>query len=718
MEQVFASDVFTFEKMRKSLPNSSHQEFIDILESGKTLDERLADQIANAMKEWALSKGATHFTHWFQPMTGLTAEKHDSFLHFDGDHLITKFSGKELIVGEPDASSFPSGGIRSTFEARGYTAWDMTSPAFVRRSKNGNTLFIPTAFCSWTGEALDKKTPLLRSQEALSREGIHLLHVIGENDVKFLIPTLGIEQEFFLVDRAFCLARPDLVASGRTLLGAKPPKGQELDDHYFGAMNPRILACLQEAEWELWRLGVPTRTRHNEAAPSQYEMAPIFEHASIASDHNMLVMEVLREVAVRHGFTCLLHEKPFAGVNGSGKHCNWSIATDKGENLLDPGKSSAENLRFVVILTAVLRAVDLHGDLLRVSVVSPGNDFRLGANEAPPAIMSIYLGAELDELCQTLMTDMKDSSSSESLSEGKPAKKRSMKLGVNAIPAMPRDTTDRNRTSPFAFTGNKFEFRAVGASQTASHPVMMVNTIVAESLRYMADEIERLKNGGASLQQAVQTVVKQTLTKHYRIVFNGNNYAQEWVVEAERRGIPNLNTTAVALAKFGTEKNFNLFSTMHVLSRPEVAAWRNIMYENYIKTLSIEATSLHSIASTMVLPAAIKYQGQLAQSIQSTVAVLHRSDGAPNCCTPQMKLLRKLTQRIDELIDALEQLQQVSDEGGYHHADSDHEQATQHYNEIVRSSMAKVRVICDAIEMLIDDGLWPLPKYSEMLFLR
>jgi len=714
LEDTFAADVFGERQLERMLPASSYKSFKETIRMGKTLDPNIADQVANAMKEWALARGATHFSHWFQPMTGLTAEKHDSFLQttMADSNLIMSFSGKELIKGEPDASSFPSGGIRSTFEARGYTAWDMSSPAFIRKTQSGSTLYIPTCFCSWTGEALDKKTGLLRSQESLSREGVRLLKLLGDNS-DYITPTLGVEQEFFLIDRGFFLLRPDLVQTGRTLIGAKPPKGQELEDHYFGAMNSRILACIQEVERELWRLGVPTKTRHNEVAPGQYEMAPIFENASLASDHNMLAMQILREVSTRHGFQVLLHEKPFAGVNGSGKHCNWSMSTENGENLLDPGKTPIKNARFMIFLTAVIRAVDVHADLLRVSIVTPGNDYRLGANEAPPAIMSIYLGRELDGVCRAIMLTDDQPSSPAPMS---PTKGGSMMLGVSSLPAFPRDSTDRNRTSPFAFTGNKFEFRAVGSSQTVSRPTMILNTIVAESLNFMADEIEvRMHRDHVPLNQAIQDVVRETLRKHYRVVFNGNNYSEEWVAEAARRGLPNLKTTPEALAEFSTEKNLALFENAKVLSRGELVAHRNIMYENYIKALSIEATSLFSVASSYILPCAIRCQGELARSVKETQEILG------DVIAPQKKLLWNVSQKVNDLMLHLEELKKVIDEGHSHSDSTEQEQLHHHivhYNQVVVKEMERVRAACDSLEVMLDDKQWPLPKYSEMLFIR
>ncbi|MBL8738692.1 MAG: glutamine synthetase III, partial [Planctomycetes bacterium] len=518
LPQLFGANVFGLEQMRTRLPESAYKALRSCMEHGQELDHALADQVANAMKEWAVERGATHFTHWFQPMTGSTAEKHDSFASIENGKLILEFSGKALIKGEPDASSFPSGGLRATFEARGYTAWDPTSPAFLRETTNGSTLCIPTAFCSWTGEALDEKTPLLRSSEALNREAVRLLRLLGDDRVQYVVTTLGVEQEYFLVDRDLWMLRPDLIATGRTLFGAKPPKGQELEDHYFGSIQPRVLAFMQEVELELWKLGVPVKTRHNEVAPSQYEVAPIFERSTVAVDHNMLAMEVMKQVATKHGFHCLLHEKPYAGINGSGKHNNWSMATDAGDNLLEPGKSPEQNMRFMVMLAAVMRAVDTHADLLRTTIAHAGNDHRLGANEAPPAILSIYLGEQLTDVVDAMI---------QGTGRGSERRRDTMRLGVSVLPPLPRDATDRNRTSPFAFTGNKFEFRAVGSSQACGRPNAVLNTIVADALAYIAGEIEKTK-AAKGLEAAINEVVVDLFKKHQRILFNGNGYSAEW----------------------------------------------------------------------------------------------------------------------------------------------------------------------------------------------
>jgi len=700
LTDLFGINVFGDRAMRERLPEAAYDSLRETIETGKPLDAEIADLVANAMKEWAVERGATHFTHWFQPMTGLTAEKHDSFLKFSSKGILLEFSGRELIKGEPDASSFPSGGLRSTFEARGYTAWDPTSPAFIREGVNGALLCIPTAFCSWTGEALDKKTPLLRSEHALSRAAVELLHLLGDEETRAVWSTAGPEQEFFLIDRNYFLARPDLVATGRTLLGARPPKGQELEDHYFGSMPPRILACLQEVERELWKLGVPLKTRHNEVAPSQYELAPIYERSTLASDHNMLAMEILRQVAQRHGLVCLLHEKPFAGINGSGKHNNWSMQTSQGENLLEPGHTPAENARFMLVLTAVIRAVDLHADLLRISVARAGNDHRLGANEAPPAIISIYLGDELDRICRTLM--------GEDLPEAA-GLARNMELGVSSLPPLPRDLTDRNRTSPFAFTGNKFEFRAVGASQSVADCNKVLNTIVAESLQHLRNELEK-RMAETTLEKAIQDVVRENLRSHYRVVFNGNNYSEEWVREAERRGLANLRNTPEAIAMYASEKNVALFESQGVLTRTEVESRGTIMYETYAKAIAIEAQACLSIATTCVLPSAIRQQEEMARSLSLT------RENTDLDVSAQEELLGRLTSLVNELIIANRELQ-ISQEEAERKVE-DHAGKAAFYRDEVLPAMARVRTACDELETIVDDAAWTLPRYSEMLFVH
>jgi glutamine synthetase len=697
--QLFGANVFGVEQMRTRLSESAYKSLRSCMEHGQELDHALADQVANAMKEWAVERGATHFTHWFQPMTGSTAEKHDSFAALEGGKLLMEFSGKALIKGEPDASSFPSGGLRATFEARGYTAWDPTSPAFLRETTNGSTLCIPTAFCSWTGEALDEKTPLLRSTEALNREAVRLLRLLGDERVQFVYPTLGCEQEYFLIDRDLYFLRPDLIATGRTLYGAKPPKGQELEDHYFGAIAPRVLAFMQEVELELWKLGVPVKTRHNEVAPSQYELAPIFERTTIAVDHNMLCMEVLKQVATRHGFHCLLHEKPYAGINGSGKHNNWSIATDAGDNLLEPGRSPDQNMRFMVMLAAVMRAVDLHADLLRTAIAHAGNDHRLGANEAPPAILSIYLGEQLTDVVEALIAGT---------GRGSERKRDTMRLGVSVLPPLPRDATDRNRTSPFAFTGNKFEFRAVGSSQATAKPNAVLNTIVADSFAHIAGEIEKGK-AQKGLEAAVNDVVVDLFKKHQRILFNGNGYSAEWHAEAAKRGLPNFRNAVDAIANFGAKKNVELFERFAVLSSKEVESRMAIMFEGYSKAIAIEGQSALSIARTMLLPAAQRSQLAVAQSVGAAKA-------AGLDVKMQEKRLRDLAARIESFVVAIDELSAQFEHAEAHTgAPQDHAKT---YRDKVVPAVGRLREIADSLETMVDDAEWPLPKYRECLFLQ
>jgi glutamine synthetase len=700
LDEIFGKNVFGDRQMRSRLPENAYRALRACIDSGHELDPALADQVANAMKEWAIERGASHFTHWFLPMTGSTAEKHDSFVAFSKGELILEFSGKQLVKGEPDASSFPSGGLRATFEARGYTAWDPTSPAFLRETENGATLCIPTAFCSWTGEALDKKTPLLRSAEALSAQAVRLLRVLGDQSVRHVYATVGPEQEYFLIDRAMYVLRPDLITTGRTLVGARPPKGQELEDHYFGAISPRVLACMQEAERELWKLGVPVKTRHNEVAPSQYEIAPIFERTTIATDHNMLVMEVLKQVAQRHGLMCLLHEKPFAGINGSGKHNNWSIATDAGDNLLDPGQTPGQNMRFVVFLTAVIRAVDLHADLLRVSIAHAANDHRLGANEAPPAIISIYLGDQLNDVVEGLIAGTTRESGS---------RRSTMTLGVSVLPHLPRDATDRNRTSPFAFTGNKFEFRAVGSSQSIAMPNIVLNTIAADSFAWLATEIEKRK-ATAGLEGAVQQVVQEALKKHRRVIFNGNNYAPEWHAEAEKRGLPNLRNTVDAIGQYAIEKNLALFESHKVLTRKEVESRQHIMYEAYSKAIAIEAQTLLGIAQTQILPVALAWQQRIAGAVAAV------RGGTSGDLRAQEKLLQNTTAKVGALVLAIEALQEAFDKSEQH-KDGLREHALV-FRDLVIPAGSKLREVCDQLESAVDDDLWPLPKYREMLFVH
>ncbi|MFN9706174.1 MAG: glutamine synthetase III [Planctomycetota bacterium] len=696
---MFGANVFGLEQMRARLSESAYKALRSCMEHGSELDHALADQVANAMKEWAVERGATHFTHWFQPMTGSTAEKHDSFASIEDGKLIMEFSGKALIKGEPDASSFPSGGLRATFEARGYTAWDPTSPAFLRETTNGSTLCIPTAFCSWTGEALDEKTPLLRSSEALNREAVRLLRLLGDDKVQYVYPTLGCEQEYFLVDRDLYMLRPDLVATGRTLFGAKPPKGQELEDHYFGSIAPRVLAFMQEVESELWKLGVPVKTRHNEVAPSQYELAPIFERSTIAVDHNMLCMEVLKQVAQKHGFQCLLHEKPYAGINGSGKHNNWSVATDTGENLLEPGKSPEQNMRFMVMLAAVMRAVDVHADLLRTTIAHAGNDHRLGANEAPPAILSIYLGEQLTDVVDAMIAGT---------GRGSERKRETMRLGVSVLPPVPRDATDRNRTSPFAFTGNKFEFRAVGSSQACGKPNAVLNTIVADAMSFISDAIEGAK-AKKGLEAAVNDVVVELFKKHKRILFNGNGYSSQWHAEAQKRGLPNFRNAVDAIGNFGSKKNAELFERFRVLSAKEVESRMHIMFEAYCKAIAIEGQSALSIARTMILPAAQRSQLTVAQSVAAA-----KSAGMK--IKAQEKRLKELCGLVDAFVEAIDDLKDEFEHAEAHDAAPDKHAKT--YRDKVVPAMGKLRLLADQLETMVDDAEWPLPKYREILFLQ
>jgi glutamine synthetase len=699
LPDLFGCNVFSDAVQRQRLPKSVYQALRRTIVAGAELDAGIADAVATAMKDWAIEHGATHFTHWFQPMTGLTAEKHDSFINQTPEgRAVLEFSGKELIKGEPDASSFPSGGIRATFEARGYTAWDPTSPAFLRESPGGATLCIPTAFCSWTGEALDKKTPLLRSQQALSQRAVRLLQLIGEKDVTRVVSTVGSEQEYFLIDRRFYFLRPDLVACDRTLVGAKPPKGQELEDHYFGTIAQRVLSYMMELERELWKLGIPIRTRHNEVAPNQFELAPIFEQATIAADHNMLTMELMKSLAEKHGLACLLHEKPFAGINGSGKHNNWSMADNTGANLLEPGSTPHDNLKFILFLTATIRAVDLHQDLLRASVAHAGNDHRLGANEAPPAIISVYVGSQLEEVIQSLI-------------EGTSPKAREgekLRLGVHTLPPLPRDTSDRNRTSPFAFTGNKFEFRAVGSSQSIAHPNTVLNTMVAESLEFMADEIEK-RSGKGDRREVIGALVREVLAKHQRILFNGDNYAEEWVQEAERRGLHNFKDTPTALSHFASPKNVALFERYGIYGPRETQARANVYLQRYIHRVNVEALSLRSLAATSILPVAITAQERLANSIRAVAAVSPRID-----LKPQVELLEQICSAANHLRLATEKLAEAR------HAAEEAQGAqaqARAFRDRVVPVMAEARVHADQLESLVDDDLWPLPKYREMLFM-
>lgn len=697
ISEVFAIDVFNDAVMAERLPKKVYATLKKTIEEGEELDLEIANVVAHAMKEWALERGATHYTHWFQPMTGITAEKHDSFISpaSNGGKAILEFSGKELIKGEPDASSFPSGGLRATFEARGYTAWDCTSPAFLREDAAGVTLCIPTAFCSYTGEALDKKTPLLRSMEAISKEAVRILKLFGHDDVKRVDCSVGPEQEYFLVDREKYLQREDLIFTGRTLFGAMPPKGQELDDHYFGSIKERIAGFMKELNVELWKLGILSKTQHNEVAPAQHEMAPIYATANIATDHNQLVMETMRKVAKRRGLECLLHEKPFAGVNGSGKHNNWSIVTDTGKNLLDPGKTPHENIQFLVFLSAVIRAVDENAALLRLSASNPGNDHRLGANEAPPAIISIFLGEQLEDVISQLIETGEAKSSKQG---GK------LNIGVHTLPELKKDATDRNRTSPFAFTGNKFEFRMVASSMSIAGANTVLNTIVADVLSDMADELEKADN----FDLAVHDLIKKTLTDHQRVIFNGNGYSDEWVAEAERRGLPNVKTMVDAVPALTSEKSVKMFEKFKVFSEVELHSRAEINYEAYSKAINIEAKTMIEMANKKYIPAVIKAVASLAESINSVKAAVPSAD-----VSVQTTLLTESSDLLAKAKAAVVKLQEVVEEAAT--KEEGVEQAT-YFKDIVFPAMAELRAPIDALELIIDKEAWPVPTYGDLLF--
>lgn len=691
VDQYFGSSVFNDEAMREYLAKDTYRQLKETIREGKELNLAIANQVAHAMKEWALSKGVTHFTHWFQPMTGITAEKHESFISPAKDgHAVMEFSGKELIKGEPDASSFPSGGLRATFEARGYTAWDPSSYAFIKE----NTLCIPTAFCSYSGEVLDKKTPLLRSMEVISREALRILKLFGKTEVRRVLTTVGPEQEYFLIDKSLYLKRKDLIHTGRTLLGSRPPKGQEMEDHYFGNLKGRVSAFMRELDEELWKLGILAKTEHNEVAPSQHELAPIFTTSNLAVDHNQLTMEMMKKVADRHDLVCLLHEKPFAGVNGSGKHNNWSISTDTGINLLEPGDNPKDNAQFLLFLVAVIAAVDEYQDLLRVSVASAGNDHRLGANEAPPAIVSMFLGEELTSILEAL-ADGVDC----------PSKARtSMLLGVNLLPPFPKDTTDRNRTSPFAFTGNKFEFRMLGSSFSVSGPNFVLNTIIADKLSLFADELEKAKD----FPCALSALVKETYQKHRRIVFNGNNYAQAWVEEAQKRGLSNHKSTPDALPAFISRKSIALFEKFGVLSETEMHSRYEIVLENYCKTLNIEALTMVDMVRRQILPALSRFAGELAHSANEKLSLL--KDFSLSYEKSLVQRLCMLTDTLDSQVGTLENLVLEA------RMVADVTSASRFYHEKVLPAMAQVRAVSDEAELLCDSSYWPIPTYDELLY--
>jgi len=698
VKEIFASNVFSDEVQRARLPEQIYKSLQKTIKKGEPLDPNVADVVATAMKEWALEKGATHYTHWFQPMTGLTAEKHDSFVMPTAPgKIVMEFNGSELIRGEPDASSFPSGGIRATFEARGYTAWDPSSPAFILDSPNGATLCIPTAFCSWTGEALDKKTPLLRSIDALSAQAVRVLKIFGSQSSR-VESTCGPEQEYFLIDRNFYFARLDLLNAGRTLFGAKPPKGQEMEDHYFGSIPERVLAFMQEVEHDLYKLGVPVKTRHNEVASAQYEIAPVFEQANVATDHNMLVMETMKRVAQRYGMELILHEKPFAGVNGSGKHLNWSMSDDFGNNLLKPGATPHDNAQFLVFMTAVIRAVHKYAKLLRLAIASASNDHRLGANEAPPAIISIFLGDMLQDIVEQI-----EKGGAKSTKTG-----GEMKIGASVLPTLPKDAGDRNRTSPFAFTGNKFEFRAVGSSQSIAGPIVVLNTIVAESLDYIATELEKTGKTGDALNTEIQKLLQKIIAESKSVIFNGDGYSEAWHNEAARRGLPNRKTAVESLPDFITPESIELFGKYGIFTEREIHSRYEILLEGYKKTINIEAQLTAQIAKKQILPSCLKYQTQIAASI---AALKGAGVEAP---ASQVALLNDLTATIATLQERVEKLVKVSD----HHADGDSLAHATYSRDTIIPAMLAVREVADKLETMVADDFWPLPTYQEMLFIK
>ncbi len=691
ISDIFGVNVFSDAVMKERLPKETYRQVQLTIQTGKRLNDEAARIVANAMKDWAIEKGATHFTHWFQPMTGVTAEKHDSFISpVDTGNVIMEFSGKELVRGEPDASSFPSGGLRATFEARGYTAWDPTSYAFIK----DNVLCIPTAFCSYGGEALDKKTPLLRSMDALNREGLRIMKLFGLDDVRRIITTVGPEQEYFLIDKEVYNKRQDLVYTGRTVFGAKPPKGQELDDHYFGTIKPRVKAFMSDLDEELWKMGVLAKTEHNEVAPAQHELAPIFTTGNLAADHNQLTMETMQKVASQHGMVCLLHEKPFAGVNGSGKHNNWSMGTDTGLNFLDPGETPAQNALFLLSLCAVIQAVDDYQDMLRISVASPGNDHRLGANEAPPAILSVFVGTELEEILEAI----------EAGTAYVGQEREVLKIGVHALPRFPKDNTDRNRTSPFAFTGNKFEFRAPGSSASISGVNVVLNTAVAESLRQYADELE----GSEDFENDLQALIRRVIHDHKRIIFNGNGYDDAWIEEAERRGLLNLRTTPEALPYYISDKNVELFTRHKVYTRPEMEARYEIHLEHYCKVLNIEALTMIDMARRYILPAVSKYIHEL-----SDTALAVQSLTTSAVCTFEQEQIAEMTGLLNDSFRKTKNLDAAlfgakSVTGSQALAD--------YYRDRVFAAMQELRISVDQLETMTPADVWPFPSYGDLLF--
>ena len=695
--EIFGKNVFNDTAMKERLPKSVYKKLKQTIEDGAELDPSIADVVAHAMKDWAIERGATHYSHWFQPLTGVTAEKHDAFISVPdaAGRVIMEFSGKELIKGEPDASSFPSGGLRSTFEARGYTTWDCTSPAFLREDTWGVTLYIPTAFCSYRGEALDKKTPLLRSMQAINEQSLRIIRLFGNTTSKRVIPYVGPEQEYFLIDKEKYLQRTDLIYANRTLFGAMPPKGQEMDDHYFGSIRPRVGAFMKEVNEEMWRLGVCAKTQHNEAAPAQHELAPVYTQVNVAVDHNQMVMEALKRIAGHHGLTCLLHEKPFAGINGSGKHNNWSLTTDDGINLMNPGETPHENIQFLLVLACIMKAVDIHADLLRESTAVPGNDHRLGAAEAPPAIISIFLGEQLedviDQLCST-------GSAAHSIQGGV------LKTGVTTLPDFAKDATDRNRTSPFAFTGNKFEFRMVGSSDSVSSPNVVLNTIVAEAFKQAADQLEKAED----FDMAVHDMIKELFAKHRRIIFSGNGYSDEWVEEAERRGLPNLKSGIDSVSALITEKAVQLFEKFSVYTTAELESRAEIEYESYAKTINIEAKTMSDMAGKQIVPAVVAYTTQLAKSLSAVRDACPEAD-----VSVQKELILETSDLLSEVKVALAALEEKA---GIAAGISNSKERAYYCLENVTTAMKALRIPVDKLEMIVDKELWPFPSYGDLIF--
>lgn len=695
VEEIFGKNVFTLAKMKECLPKDAFKEVKKLMDYGGELSMGTANVVAKAMKDWAVENGATHFTHWFQPLTGITAEKHDAFVTHPDEmgRMITEFSGKELIKGEPDASSFPSGGLRATFEARGYTAWDMTSPAFLKEAATGAILCIPTAFCSYTGESLDKKTPLLRSMEAISKQALRIVRLFGNTEATKVSASVGAEQEYFLVDEKYYKQRSDLMFAGRTLFGAPAPKGQEMDDHYFGVIRERVGSYMKELNEELWKLGVTAKTQHNEAAPAQHELAPIYETANIAADHNQLVMETMKRVAVHHGMRCLLHEKPYAGVNGSGKHDNWSITTDNGVNMLEPGETPNENIQFLLVLACVMKAVDTHADLLRQSASDVGNDHRLGANEAPPAIISMFLGEQLEDVVKQLV----ETGNAASCKEG-----GKLETGVSTLPDLDKDATDRNRTSPFAFTGNKFEFRMVGSADSIAGPNTILNAIVAEAFCEAADILEKAED----FDIAVHDLIKEYMSKHQRIIFNGNGYSDEWVAEAKKRGLPNISSMIEAASTLTSDKAVALFEKFGIYTKPELESREEIIYETYAKTINIEALTMIDMAGKQIIPAVVRYTKVLADTVNAVKAA-----GAD--ASVQTELLKSVSKKLATMQKALVKLEKAEAKV---RTMSDEKAKAFFYKDTVKAAMDELRTPADELEMIVDKEIWPIPTYGELMF--